>query len=432
MPRRPSTHIDDPGAVGRRLREERERAGLSQRQLAFDGCTAAYISRVEAGARIPSLQILRELARRIGTDADYLATGFHDGEVAARLAEAEAAARLGELDTASEIYEKVLADAPDAREELSAVLGLAEVAWRRGDSRRVVELLEPLSVRDARPDPGPDVTSFVADRLGRAYAHLGEPERALAAFERGLERARAQDDASAVLRLSTLLANGVLDAGNAGRAKELLAAAVELAEGSHDPLDVARVWWSEARLHIQEGRLDVASRYLRRTIGLLDATEHMSFAATAFQLLARIENDRGNHLDALGALDRGEPLARCEENRYHLALFEVERARALAGIGEGEQAGAVAHRAAALLEDAAPTAAGRAYGVVAAVFRQLGDSARAREVYELAAERLGPDDPFHAEIHTALGELWEAEGNTAEALAAYKRAAAAQARTAAG
>ena len=149
-------------------------------------------------------------------------------------------------------------------------------------------------------------------------------------------------------------------------------------------------------------------------------------------VVAEIAEAGGTALAARVDATNREPLARCEENRYHLALFEVERARALAGIGEGEQAGAVAHRAAALLEDAAPTAAGRAYGVVAAVFRQLGDSARAREVYELAAERLGPDDPFHAEIHTALGELWEAEGNTAEALAAYKRAAAAQARTAAG
>ena len=35
MPRRKSTHVDDPVAVGRRLREARERAGLSQRQLSF-------------------------------------------------------------------------------------------------------------------------------------------------------------------------------------------------------------------------------------------------------------------------------------------------------------------------------------------------------------------------------------------------------------
>ena len=76
MPRRKSTHVDDPAAVGRRLREARERAGSSQRQLSFDGCSPAYISRIEAGERIPSLQLLREMGRRLGVSEDYLATGL--------------------------------------------------------------------------------------------------------------------------------------------------------------------------------------------------------------------------------------------------------------------------------------------------------------------------------------------------------------------
>ena len=59
-------HYDDPAAVGRRVYEAREAAGLSQRELAFPGCSAAYISRIERGERIPSLQVMRELARRIG------------------------------------------------------------------------------------------------------------------------------------------------------------------------------------------------------------------------------------------------------------------------------------------------------------------------------------------------------------------------------
>ena len=66
MPRQKSTHVDDPKAVGERLRTAREAAGLSQRQLAFTGCSPAYISRIEGGDRIPSLQLLRELGRRLG------------------------------------------------------------------------------------------------------------------------------------------------------------------------------------------------------------------------------------------------------------------------------------------------------------------------------------------------------------------------------
>lgn len=50
-------------------------AGLSQRQLSFPGCSAAYISRLEAGDRVPSLQLLRKLAVRLVADEHYLATG---------------------------------------------------------------------------------------------------------------------------------------------------------------------------------------------------------------------------------------------------------------------------------------------------------------------------------------------------------------------
>ena len=66
MPRRPSAHVDNPEAVGRRLRKARVDGGLTQRDLSFDGCTAAYVSRIEAGARIPSYQILIEFASRLG------------------------------------------------------------------------------------------------------------------------------------------------------------------------------------------------------------------------------------------------------------------------------------------------------------------------------------------------------------------------------
>src|SRR6188508_921540 len=76
MLKRPRTpHYDDPVAVGQRLHEAREAAGISQRELAFPGCSAAYISRIERGERIPSLQVMRELARRIGISESSLAYG---------------------------------------------------------------------------------------------------------------------------------------------------------------------------------------------------------------------------------------------------------------------------------------------------------------------------------------------------------------------
>ncbi len=92
MPRSLTNHIDSPLSVGLRLKRAREEAGLSQRQLAFTGCTAAYISRIESGARIPSLQMLHELALRLGITRDWLAMGYvpnGDVALAERLAQVE-------------------------------------------------------------------------------------------------------------------------------------------------------------------------------------------------------------------------------------------------------------------------------------------------------------------------------------------------------
>lgn len=74
-------HVDDPVAVGTRLRTARKAAGLSQRDLAFPGCSAAYISRIERGERVPSLQVLRELAQRCDVSEEQLAWGHEESLV---------------------------------------------------------------------------------------------------------------------------------------------------------------------------------------------------------------------------------------------------------------------------------------------------------------------------------------------------------------
>jgi len=89
------SHVDDPVAVGRRLKDARVAAGLSQRQLSFPGCSAAYISRLEAGDRVPSLQLLRKLALKLNADEEFLATGVARVEQAPpELVEAEVGRRL--------------------------------------------------------------------------------------------------------------------------------------------------------------------------------------------------------------------------------------------------------------------------------------------------------------------------------------------------
>jgi transcriptional regulator with XRE-family HTH domain len=122
------SHVDDAAAVGRRLKEARLAAGLSQRQLSFPGCSAAYISRLEAGDRVPSLQLLRKLALKLNADDEYLATGVARVEQAPpELVEAEVAHRLGDHELAKQRYAQVLeaTTAPAARAQ--AALALAQL-----------------------------------------------------------------------------------------------------------------------------------------------------------------------------------------------------------------------------------------------------------------------------------------------------------------
>jgi len=100
-------HYDDPVSVGRRVSAARETAGLSQRELAFPGCSAAYISRIERGERIPSLQVLRELARRTGVGESELAYGREllDAAVAERIREVEAAEDAGDPNARMQAYQ---------------------------------------------------------------------------------------------------------------------------------------------------------------------------------------------------------------------------------------------------------------------------------------------------------------------------------------
>ena len=103
MPKQKSQHVDDPVAAGRRLRAARDAAGLSQLELSFSGCYAAYIWRIEADPRIASLQLLRELGRRLGVTEDYLATGSAQpgaAEDAQLLVDAEVVLRLAGIDVA--------------------------------------------------------------------------------------------------------------------------------------------------------------------------------------------------------------------------------------------------------------------------------------------------------------------------------------------
>jgi len=424
VPRRASTHVDSAKAVGERLRAARTEAGLSQRQLAFPGCTAAYISRVEAGARIPSLQLLRELGKRLGVSADYLATGQPTDHPGADLLTAELAARTGDLDKARSLYEDAIKS--DASPELvaEAEAGLGQLFFREGRHEVAMSHLEhalaneTLKLRDAYS---------VADSLGRIYAQLARYEEATALFQGYLDRAKEFGDSAEAIRFSVLVANTLIDRGDFPRAETTLASVLDDARKSRDPLAQASLYWSQSRLHGSQGRPDLAADYARMALAVLDVTEHTVYAAKAFALLAQLENDRGNAEAAIALIDTGLPTIARTGNRYEEALFLLERARALVALGEAEEAGALALGTIPTFQESSVTNSARGYAVAASVFKSIGDTARALELYELAAESFPTADQHLVDVYTAIAELLESEGRQDEALEMLKRALSARA-----
>jgi tetratricopeptide (TPR) repeat protein len=428
MPRRKSTHVDNPVEVGKRLREARERAGLSQRQLSFPGCSPAYISRIEAGDRIPSLQLLREMGRRLGVSEDYLATGTERHDENAVLVEAEISLRLDEREHAARLYAEALAEATTNEEQARALVGLGQLAYRAGKPREAIARLE-----EARAVGRVDLADYPswADTLGRAYASVDQLDAAIGLFEASLKSAEERNDAVEAIRFAVLLANALIDKTDFDAAEKLLERILTLVADSSDPVVRARLYWSQSRLHAAQEDHHRAARYARHALDLLELTEHTYYTAQAHQLLAHIELDRRHPGDALDLLEKGLDLLSDSGTPVDVALFKLEEARALIQLERPEEAASLAMEATGLLTDASPYDAGRGYAVVADVYAELGDRSKAIELYELAAEMLASHPSrYLMETYEKLAELLEDEGRKDDALGVLKKAVAIQAHTA--
>jgi len=429
LPRRPSNHVDDAAAVGERLRQARLDAGLTQRELAFEGCTAAYVSRIEAGARVPSLQIIHEFAKRLDVTPEFLATGRPEaGDLSSELLEAEVAFQLGDVSRAEELYEAARETAGPPAARAQALLGLGRLALQRGEIEEGISLLQS-AVGSGRLAPGD--ASTAANELGRSYASLGRFDDAFAIFERFLAAARERGDRYDEVRFALLLANSYVDHGDYGRAHGTLGEVLQLARETIDPKLRASLYWSQSRVHFSQGDHDRAAEYARLALATLKASEQTLEAARALLLLAYIENERGNPHAALELIDEGEPVVVSSAAREttDAAMFTIERARALAALGAGEEAAELLLGITPRLATAAPRDAARAYSQVADIFKERGDFDRALELYELAVEQAPTANKQVAEALSSMAEIYEERGETQKALELLKQALAARAGT---
>lgn len=419
MSRQGSAHIDSAEGVGRRLRHARTEAGLRQADISFPGCTIGYVSRIESGHRAPSLQVIRRLAERLGVSESWLARGVDDDGTPASstLLDASVALRLDDLELAERLYGELLGETSERRLQAGALAGLAQVAYRRGELESAIERFEAAFALCQEFEDA----ATAADTLGRAYARGGDTVAAIAHFRAWLERSQTAGCPADALRFSVLLANALIDSSQFLEAAELLATVVEETRGG-DPMQLARIYWSQSRLHALRDEPSPAARYARKAYELLEASEHTFLRAKAHQTLAFAEIDAGRSLEALDLLERGRELMGDSGTPQDVAEFQLEQARALTRLGRMDEAASLAMATASILRSGHPLEAGRCYGEIALAFDRAGEPERAGELYELAIEFLdqGPNR-FLAETHLHYGELLERRGEQEAAFAIYKR-----------
>jgi tetratricopeptide (TPR) repeat protein len=424
--------------IGERLRRLRFERGLSQRELSEPGVSYAYISRIEGGARRPSVKALRMLARKLGVSADYLETGMEIRDTEGRelqIADAELQLRLA-TDTADagQKLERLLQESLTAGDSVAAArasvaLGLA--AAHAGQSHDAIERLNAgLQLSPLSPSARPDVYAT----LGRAYDAIGRPSRAVELFEQCLEQLAEEspEDTAARIRFTTYLSYSLTDMGDLERAQAVVSEAVADADELIDAYSRVRLYWSAARLNHVQGRDAVALDYIRRAIALLDATEDTLHLARAHLLAGSIMFTQGRADDARRHYDLAERIYGRNAEPQDLAELYTEQAKIAIHAGDADEAVQKAQAGVEIAGDEFSREKGTALWTLAEAHALAGDDDRSNDAFSKATSLLEQHGHKRdlVEAQRSWGKFLKRVGREEEALEVLERATDLAAETA--
>ncbi|MGH3000036.1 MAG: helix-turn-helix domain-containing protein [Gaiellaceae bacterium] len=410
--------------IGQRLKRLRLERGLSQRELAAPGVSYAYISRIEAGTRQPSVKALRKLAAKLGVTADYLESGSEldpDSARELRLTDLELAVRLGEKDGIEiglrEVLESALA-AADRTTAFRARVALAATREDAEDLQGAIAYLEAATA-DEPFEPGDQVDVYA--QLGRAYAGTGKASQAVELFERCL--AESDGNPAAEARYAAMLSYALTDIGEIDRAEHVVRTVLARMGDTEDPYMRVRLYWSLARLAAAEGRATVALKNVRKAIALLETTEDALNLGRAHVLAATILLAREDADGASTHLDAAERLFGANPSAGDLVEVKILRSRVATLRSDTETAIAFAENALAI--EATSADRGHALAALADGLTLRGDSDRADTAYREAVDILEREGRWRqaANAARAWGNVLRTAGREEQALDALDRAA---------
>jgi len=322
--------------IGGRLREARQRAGLTQQQLAGERYTKAYISALETGIARPSMVALNYLSDRLNLAPSH----FLDEPTPAwtRL-EVDMQLAAGDWDAAADGYARLLDDVIDDQARAEVLRGRAEALVRLDRGRDAVTAAAEAARTFASLGR---VSDEALARYWLAYGlYLSDAEADARSMLHGLlERVRAGLKVEPEFEMRLLMALAAVESRSGNYTESL--AHLEAARGMADDLDDRRramFLYNLAISYRETGDVEAAIRAGTHGLALLRA------AGAGFES-AQIENDLAMAYLATGDVARAEALAeearaefeRAGDDRYLSAVLDTEAQVALA---RGEVAAAV-------------------------------------------------------------------------------------------
>ncbi|WP_405933030.1 helix-turn-helix domain-containing protein [Streptomyces sp. NBC_00827] len=263
---------------GRRLRQLRRQLGKSQADLTGPGMSAAYLSRLESGARPPTQRAIEYLVDRLGVQAESFDVP-PDSDLADILAASFTVfdkERDAEMRT---MLQNVLDEAVDVDPQTrwQALSQLARLHGALGDyedERDVLQEMRDLS--DVMERPLLRVHSRI--RFARTVRNLGDAESARQGVREALdlsERHRLHVPATELLRSKLLLASVEAELGNlaeAVRQSSDVIASLPRTEGAL----AAESFWVAATVQTRLGHYEQATAQLQRALAALDSREDLT------------------------------------------------------------------------------------------------------------------------------------------------------------
>jgi transcriptional regulator with XRE-family HTH domain len=175
-----------PTTVGQRVRELRNRLGMTQADLAGERYSAAYISTVETERRKPSRALLKYLAPRLGVDVGAL-SGDHSVEWVIEMARDLRSE--GRSRAARDLLERSLENLERSGELAPVVIvvmhrELARTAAKQADARHHLEQAVEYASREGVPRA--ELAVSCVD-LGDVHARRGDHRAAAAAYRKAAQ-----------------------------------------------------------------------------------------------------------------------------------------------------------------------------------------------------------------------------------------------------